>query len=373
MTPLLLPRAGLVRAGLLAYYDFSRRNLLGYSEELTASAWSAILATVTANQSLGPGGGNTADRVEIGAAASYVQQGFNFQAGAYTLSVWLRSTLGGAETIRLRIFDGTTAQYSPPLAVTGEWQRYSHTASVAAGAGDVALRAVGDNTPADLLVWGAQLNEGSFALAYEQTDDGQILKDRSGQGQTGTLGSTLGADSNDPAWKQHRLDFDGVDDRVEAPSGGIFTSAGDITVHAWVKPRTFTGWDSLLAFGSGGDEFLFALNGGKCAIYSSHAVPAFVTSPATLSTGSWAFVSLVRRGGQVHFYRNTTKDATLAWDNFALPITGALRGIGGDGGGENFDGEMAHLLIYRRALAPSELRNNYNHTSSILRGRGLLA
>jgi hypothetical protein len=189
---------------------------------------------------------------------------------------------------------------------------------VAAGAGDVALRAVSDDTAADLLVWGAQLNEGSFALAYEQTDDGQTLKDRSGREQTGMLGSTLGADSNDPMWKQHRLDFDGVDDRVEAPNNGIFATAGDVTVHTWVRPRTFTGWDSLLAFGTGGDEFLFALNGGKSAVYSNHAVPSFVTSPATLNAGSWAFVSLVRNGGQVHFYRNTTKDATLTWDNFAL-------------------------------------------------------
>ena len=84
------------------------------------------------------------------------------------------------------------------------------------------------------------------------------------------------------------------------------------------------------------------------------------------------FVSLVRRGGQVDFYRNTTKDATLTWDNFALPINGAFRGIGGDGGAENFDGEMAHLLVYNRALGPSELYNNYNQTKSILRGRGLL-
>jgi hypothetical protein len=310
--------------------------------------------------------------VEITAAASHVRQGFNFGAGDYTFSVWLRSTLGGNETVRLRIFDGTSAHYSAPLAIAGEWQRFTQTATVAAGAGDVALRAVSDDTAADLLVWGAQLNEGLFALAHEQTDDGQTLKDRSGREQTGMLGSTLGADSNDPMWKQHRLDFDGVDDRVEAPSNGIFATAGDVTVHTWVRPRTFTGWDSLLAFGTGGDEFLFALNGGKSAVYSNHAVPSFVTSPATLNAGSWAFVSLVRNGGQVHFYRNTTKDATLTWDNFALPITGAFRGVGGDGGGENFDGEMAHLLIYNRALSPSELRNNYNYTSSILRGRGLL-
>ena len=114
MTPLLLPRAGLVRAGLLAYYDFSRRNLLRYSEDLTAPAWSATLTTVTANQSLSPGGGNTADRVAISAAASYVQQGFNFGAGSYTFSIWLRSTLGGTETVRLRIFDGLLASVTPP-------------------------------------------------------------------------------------------------------------------------------------------------------------------------------------------------------------------------------------------------------------------
>lgn len=373
MTPLLLPRAGLVRAGLLAYYDFSRRNLLQNSEDLTHPSWSATAATVTADQSLNPSGNaNTADRVEISASASYVKQNFSFEVGDYCFSVWLRSTLGGTQTVRLRIFDGTTPQYSAALAVTGEWQRFAFAATVAAGPGDVAIRAVNDNTPADVLVWGAQLNQGSAALAYETTDDRQILKDVGGRGYSGTLGSTLGADTNDPTWKQHRLDFDGLDDRVEMPGGALLTTVADVTIHAWLRPRTSSGWDSLVAFGNGGDEFLFALNGGKCAVYSSHAVPSSANSPSVLSIGSWVFASMVRSGGQVHFYRNTTKDATLPWDNFALPISGAFRGIGGDGGSENFDGEMAHLLIYNRALGPSELRSNYNQTSSILRGRGLL-
>jgi len=46
---------------------------------------------------------------------------------------------------------------------------------------------------------------------------GQVLTDFSGRGNHGQLGSTSGEDSNDPAWSDNALVFDGTDDYVECP------------------------------------------------------------------------------------------------------------------------------------------------------------
>jgi hypothetical protein len=46
---------------------------------------------------------------------------------------------------------------------------------------------------------------------------GQDLLDTSGEGNDGELGSTSGADADDPDWIAEGLDFDGVDDHVRAP------------------------------------------------------------------------------------------------------------------------------------------------------------
>lgn len=46
---------------------------------------------------------------------------------------------------------------------------------------------------------------------------GQVLTDFSGRGNHGQLGSTAGEDSNDPAWGDNALVFDGTDDYVECP------------------------------------------------------------------------------------------------------------------------------------------------------------
>lgn len=52
---------------------------------------------------------------------------------------------------------------------------------------------------------------------------GQVLKDRSGKGNNGRLGSTSGADANDPAWGAQRLTF-AADDYVSCGSIGANSS-----------------------------------------------------------------------------------------------------------------------------------------------------
>jgi hypothetical protein len=70
---------------------------------------------------------------------------------------------------------------------------------------------------------------------YRYTDaTGQVLKDWSGQGNHGELGSTSGADTNDPTWTTAGASYDGVDDYVTgAPAATeIQTLMGDGTIAA---------------------------------------------------------------------------------------------------------------------------------------------
>src|SRR5690242_13616154 len=73
------------------------------------------------------------------------------------------------------------------------------------------------------------LNEGS----------GQTVRDWSGRGNNGYLGSTTSADANDPSWipgvfAGSALRFDGVDDWVTIPSSSSLEPQ-NLTVAAWFR------------------------------------------------------------------------------------------------------------------------------------------
>src|SRR3954471_10374030 len=73
------------------------------------------------------------------------------------------------------------------------------------------------------------MNEGS----------GQVVRDWSGHGNNGMLGSTAGADANDPSWIKGvfsgaALRFDGQDDFVTIPDSASLRPK-QLTVDAWVR------------------------------------------------------------------------------------------------------------------------------------------
>ena len=145
------------------------RNLLTYTEQFDNAIWTKSIATITANTEVAPDGTMTADRfVSTGGAYPQVYQYVSgLVAGQpYTFSVWVKSdgTTQVAQTLTLE------NSYSTAFTPTANWTRISVTKSSSAGGSQAPVILTNSATaPASsFLIWGAQVELGSTATAYQK-------------------------------------------------------------------------------------------------------------------------------------------------------------------------------------------------------------
>ncbi|MFA6109945.1 MAG: LamG domain-containing protein [Candidatus Latescibacterota bacterium] len=155
-----------------ARFEGARRveNLVSYSEDFNNVAWtkgivgSANVPVVTANYALAPDGTMTADRIQfstIGTTSndwSYMLQNKGGTMGRSVASIWLKTNDGSTKTIHI---DGglTAGVYTIGVTVTGTWQRFQVSYADITGL-RMAFYIIGSvTTSADILAWGAQLEE----------------------------------------------------------------------------------------------------------------------------------------------------------------------------------------------------------------------
>ena len=144
-----------------------RRNLLTYTEQFDNAAWSKELSSVTANFADAPDGTISADRfVSAGGSFPQIFQAATLSAGAtYTFSIWVKSD-GTSQIAQILILDGAATSFTP----NSTWTRVSVTKTGTSGGLKAAVVATNSSTapPSSFLVWGAQLEPGSTATAYQR-------------------------------------------------------------------------------------------------------------------------------------------------------------------------------------------------------------
>ena len=175
--------------------QYGPHNLLLHSEDFTNALWLkgqagvGFVPTVTANQGIAPNGTLTADRVDFNCVGntntdrSLMYQAVTSTSGTpYASSYYIKAfdLASVGKTIRYTVETGASSN-QVIITLTSEWQRVSNIFP-AAGAGYNAILetrgTVTSSTNASVLLWGAQVSEGSIPGEYQATTTAAVYGPR---------------------------------------------------------------------------------------------------------------------------------------------------------------------------------------------------
>lgn len=323
---------GLVRPGIVGAWNLSTVNLLKYSEDFSNAAWSNNEATHTANTI-----------TFAASAASAVYQAANIPASTLTVSVLASSTT--SQKFRINCF--ASADRLSSAFTTSETPTVFTYTFPSGGCDYFNIQNSAEAVAGVITVGYVQLNEGPTALPYVATTDLQTVPNLVAGGPSLQLGSTSGADTNDPVRRLAGMVFDGVDDfLVTTIALGSADATGQI-----VSRKTKS--DALEA-----DLFRYGNlqnweQSGKLQAWMSTGSQAFVSKTA----GDWSLFSSVYSSGNITAWNGIAKGST---QNPGAILSGTTLYVGsGTLGSYGYGGDIASFSFYNRALSPKEVRQNH--------------
>ena len=159
-----------------------RTNNLRYSEDLTNAVWSLLGAgtgvnpVVTANYSSSPSGEQTADRVVFNRGSGVGGNDYSIirqivsNVGQGVSSVYMKSNTSQNYSISI-----DEAGFNNNVTVTPEWQRFEYSESTNDRL-QLSLRGGNNSSYADVSIWGAQMEAGSYKSSYIKTTSFSVTR-----------------------------------------------------------------------------------------------------------------------------------------------------------------------------------------------------
>ena len=197
------------------------------------------------------------------------------------------------------------------------------------------------------------------AWGFEE-NSGTSTADSSGNAFSGTLSNATWTTSGKFG---NALSFNGTNAWVTVADTNALDLAGAMTLEAWLRPSTLSGWRTALLRGFG--AFAYALyahdNSPRPASYvriGSNDQEAFGT--AQLPLNAWSHVAATYDGANLHLYVNATQVGTLAVTGSMSATTGALRTGGNSLWGEILSGLIDEVRVYTQALGAAEIQTDMN-------------
>ncbi len=209
-----------------------------------------------------------------------------------------------------------------------------------------------------------QIEQKAHATPFTEGIREDIVKDYSGNSNTGTLNASTPKWIKDSKVGNGAYEFNGTSNYIEVGYSPELQLNNIITVAAWVKPTNIVGYNTIVASGASTNETMFWMDiresnklyfGG----YTSTGTPAYIGSTYSFVNDNWYFVVGVCDGTNFKTYVNGVQIGTA-------PATARISGewpvkIGIRTGTVNyFKGNIDDLKIYNRALTKDEIKYLYD-------------
>ena len=151
--------------------------------------------------------------------------------------------------------------------------------------------------------------------------------------------------------------FDGVNDYLNLGNPSTLNIL-NFTVCAWAKSSTFTNYQNIIFKGTTTGQYGIALNSsGDWTIQPNTGFTGDI-----LSLNTWNFFVGTYNGTQITAYRNGVQKQQYS---IAQSYFGSIITVGTDTvNSRYFNGNIAQVSIYNRALSATEILQNYNSTKT---------
>src|SRR5438132_3668388 len=199
---------------------------------------------------------------------------------------------------------------------------------------------------------------GSGLVAAYSFDEGSgtTAADSSGDGNTGTISNATWT----PAGKfGSALSFNGTSSWLTVPDSSSLDLTTAMTLEAWVKPASLSGWDAIVEKEQPG-ELAYALYANSDTNQPDGIV--YINSEQDTRAGgqlplnSWSHVAATYDGSTLAVYVNGTLVSSRPVTGSIKTSTGMLR-IGGDSvWGEYFNGLIDEVRVYNGVLTASAIQ-----------------